>query len=205
MKLKPKTGADVSSSVARLCTQSKRFPMVSMIDHNWLISQPIAWCQRAKHHWNSTKCTLATNSLRGWCDVLTVLTWSHMYLLDHSQGVGRGSFWSSARAIPPIEALLASTMDTWPEDTEDELLAANIRKGEQAQALTNKDGEWRKCTADYQRVVVQLCRSVSRCVNGCAGTSPSDALVHYCFCSLWACEGRYFQRCFETHGLSLQP
>ncbi|CAK9002301.1 unnamed protein product [Durusdinium trenchii] len=35
------------------------------------------------------------------------------------------------RAIPPIEALLASTMDTWPEDTEDELLAANIRKGEQ--------------------------------------------------------------------------
>lgn len=32
-------------------------------------------------------------------------------------------------------------MDTWPEDTEDELLAANIRKGEQAQALTNKDGE----------------------------------------------------------------
>ncbi|CAL1167539.1 unnamed protein product [Cladocopium goreaui] len=40
------------------------------------------------------------------------------------------------RAIPPIEALLASTMDTWPEDTEDELLAANIRKGEQAQALT---------------------------------------------------------------------
>ncbi|CAJ1346252.1 unnamed protein product [Effrenium voratum] len=35
------------------------------------------------------------------------------------------------RAIPPIEALLASTMDTWPEDTEDEILAANIRKGEQ--------------------------------------------------------------------------
>eukprot|EP00438_Fugacium_kawagutii_P003689 Skav206829 [mRNA] locus=scaffold3672:98935:110154:+ [translate_table: standard] len=35
------------------------------------------------------------------------------------------------RALPPIEALLASTMDTWPEDTEDELLAANIRKGEQ--------------------------------------------------------------------------
>ena len=36
------------------------------------------------------------------------------------------------RAIPPIEALLASTMDTWPEDTEDELLAQKIRKGEQA-------------------------------------------------------------------------
>lgn len=41
------------------------------------------------------------------------------------------------RAIPPIEALLASTMDTWPEDTEDELLAANIRKGEQAHACEN--------------------------------------------------------------------
>mmetsp|Transcript_96677 Transcript_96677/g.134154 ORF Transcript_96677/g.134154 Transcript_96677/m.134154 type:complete len:248 (+) Transcript_96677:45-788(+) len=35
------------------------------------------------------------------------------------------------RAIPPMEALLASTMDTWPDDTEDEILAANIRKGEQ--------------------------------------------------------------------------
>lgn len=31
------------------------------------------------------------------------------------------------RAIPPMEALLASTMDTWPDDTEDEVLAANIR------------------------------------------------------------------------------
>ena len=31
-----------------------------------------------------------------------------------------------------MEALLASTMDTWPDDTEDEVLAANIRKGEQA-------------------------------------------------------------------------
>ena len=36
------------------------------------------------------------------------------------------------RAIPPMEALLASTMDNWPDDTEDEILAANIRKGEQA-------------------------------------------------------------------------
>ncbi|CAE7393340.1 unnamed protein product [Symbiodinium natans] len=35
------------------------------------------------------------------------------------------------RAIPPMEALLASTMDNWPDDTEDEILAANIRKGEQ--------------------------------------------------------------------------
>jgi len=35
------------------------------------------------------------------------------------------------RAIPPMEALLASTMDTWPDDTEDEILATNIRKGEQ--------------------------------------------------------------------------
>ena len=35
------------------------------------------------------------------------------------------------RAIPPMEALLASTMDSWPDDTEDEILAANIRKGEQ--------------------------------------------------------------------------
>ena len=34
-----------------------------------------------------------------------------------------------------MEALLASTMDTWPDDTEDEILAANIRKGEQAALL----------------------------------------------------------------------
>jgi len=32
-------------------------------------------------------------------------------------------------------------MDTWPEDTEDELLAANIRKGEQAQALTKTEND----------------------------------------------------------------
>ena len=31
-----------------------------------------------------------------------------------------------------MEALLASTMDAWPDDTEDEILAASIRKGEQA-------------------------------------------------------------------------
>ena len=45
---------------------------------------------------------------------------------------------------------------------------------------TGKGGERWKYTAENQKAVVQLCLSVNRCVNGCAGTSPSDALVHYC-------------------------
>lgn len=99
---------------------------------------------------------------------------------------------ANARALPPIEALLASTMDTWPEDTEDELLAANIRKGEQVRS---------KGTLEHQRYALKVffppsnCSSSScRCVSVCAGTSPSDALVHKSFCSLRAVEVPHCQR-----------
>ena len=98
-----------------------------------------------------------------------------------------------ARAIPPIEALLASTMDTWPEDTEDELLAANIRKGEQAKhpsrSVKQNLCKMLSCSSSWRCSVFV----VGRCASDCAGISPSDAFVHT-ICSCWALEQPWFQR-----------
>ena len=195
VKLKPKTG-DVSSSLARLWTH--------LASHNWQISQRDVM-QRAKHHWPQTVAEmyfgpkLSQRTMTH--DVLTIV---YLTIVMFGWGGAAGA------SLQPGRFLQSKLFWPAPWTPGQKIQKTNFWQRTSAKesrhklCITKEDGEWLKCT-DHQRVVAQLCLSVSRCVNGCAGTSPSDALVHYCFCSLWACEGRYFQRCFETHGLSLQP
>lgn len=106
-----------------------------------------------------------------------------------------------ARAIPPIEALLASTMDTWPEDTEDELLAANIRKGEQAKHHVKQ-----KCVhVELFELMKMLCIC---CWQVCKRLRRHQS--KWCVCthnllmlSTWA--DLVSKRSFVVQGLSSQP
>ena len=200
--------ACLRQEVARLCTQVKWFPMVSIIGHNWLTSQPTARCH-AKSKASSLKFynMYFGHSLRGSWHLMfshvSTWPWSRCSVKVFGGGLelhsSPGRFLQSKHFSPapwtPGQKIRRTNF--WQR--------TSAKESRRELCTTGKGGERWKYTAENHKAVVQLSLSVNRCVNGCAGTSPSDALVHYCFCSLWACEGRYFQRCFETHGLSLQP